>query len=200
MQPTAHILFYAYPSKPGHIVETIEELADRINSVDDSVEVATWKSLRNSGRALFDPIEEQITQCSAFCCDLTYLNDNVLFELGYAIALNKPIFISLNTSVEGSKEKYARFRLLENVGYSGYANQHDLHNKLFHETPWSPTRDRDLAESAKQNRIFYAKLPVATDASNAVDTLITGVRNASIEIRTDDQQEAPFQSLDWYKD
>ena len=34
-------------------------------------------------------ILKAIEQCDLFMCDLTYLNPNVLYELGYAIAKEK---------------------------------------------------------------------------------------------------------------
>ena len=199
MDQPAQKVFYAYPSRPPHVSETIHGLAQQVDESGGGLAVVTWTSLQNSGRILWDPIDAQIRNCDAFCCDLTYLNNNVLFELGFAIALGKPIFISLNSSISGATNNYARFRLLENIGYSAYTNQHDLYSKFFQESPWSRAAATSASPTSSRT-VFYAKLPTPTDASNEVDSVVSRLNQSSAEIRVDDQQENPFQSLQWYKE
>ena len=53
--------------------------------------ITAWEDLKNNGRILINAIFDTIDECDIFACDLTYLNHNVLFELGYAIASKKTI-------------------------------------------------------------------------------------------------------------
>ncbi len=86
--------FFAFPSQHEHLVETIESSIAQINStIGDVVVLRSWRSLAVGGRVIIREICEAIDECELFLCDLTHLNHNVLFELGYAVAKDKRIWI-----------------------------------------------------------------------------------------------------------
>src|SRR3954447_13562073 len=72
------------------------------------------KSCKRSSRA----------RCSL--ADLTSLNPNVLFELGYAVAQHKRTWLLLDTSVTAAKADFNELRLLSTVGYKRYTNSEDV--------------------------------------------------------------------------
>ncbi len=80
--------FYAYPSNDPDLLEDIKGAVKIINS-SKSVEITTWEDLAIGGKNIIDGILNTIDNCELFICDLTYLNFNVLYELGYAIAKQK---------------------------------------------------------------------------------------------------------------
>jgi hypothetical protein len=46
----------------------------------------TWQDMRVGGRIVISQLLETIDTCDMAVFDLTYLNENVLFEAGYAAA------------------------------------------------------------------------------------------------------------------
>ena len=97
--PNIPVCFFAYPSKPNSLSESIEIAIDEINS-HGYVHALSWKDLRISGKVVISAICNEIRKTDLFICDLTYLNPNVLFELGFAIANNKRIWVMLNNSYQ----------------------------------------------------------------------------------------------------
>jgi hypothetical protein len=88
--------FFAYPANPVGISEVIEKSISKINEMGiDEVNVVGWRSLSVTGKVIISEVCKAIDASPLFICDLTNLNPNVLFELGYAIATNKRIWITL---------------------------------------------------------------------------------------------------------
>ena len=61
---------------------------------------------------------------------LTYLNHNVLFELGYAIAQQKRLKIFLNPTIIDAKKNYSELKILKNIGYKEFSNSKDISKEL----------------------------------------------------------------------
>lgn len=129
--------FFAYGSQYSSSGECIEEAIEQINKTGEVV-ITSWIQLKNSGRFIITEVLEEIDKSDFFCCDLTGLNDNVLFELGYALSKKKPIFIINDVSYEESSKKYKELNLLSTLGYTKYTKTHDIVNGFFKERPYDP--------------------------------------------------------------
>jgi len=71
-------IFFAYPSKPGLLRETISSSADRISRIG-GVRTKRWEDLHVSGRLVIDQILDAIDRAHAGVFEITHLNENVLF-------------------------------------------------------------------------------------------------------------------------
>src|SRR5688572_14189155 len=89
--------FFAYPSDPSHIEEVVETAISTINS-QAGINLKSWKQMRISGNLIISAILNEIESADFFCADITGINENVLFELGFAIGKRKPIFLIQDTS------------------------------------------------------------------------------------------------------
>jgi hypothetical protein len=74
--PKATGVFYAYPSQPSDLAQTIETAAQKIRKLT-KVKVRTWRSLSPTGKYIIDQIIQAIREHEIFACDLTYPNPNV---------------------------------------------------------------------------------------------------------------------------
>jgi nucleoside 2-deoxyribosyltransferase len=107
--------FVAYPSSPHDRAESIETAIDELNG-GGIVDVFGWKKLKIGGRLVIGTICDEIKRCGVFIADITGLNPNVLFELGYAIAQKKRVWLLLNSHIARAKTDFERFELLTTVG------------------------------------------------------------------------------------
>ena len=73
--------FFAYPNKPPDLGITIENAIKEINSVGEKV--LSWKALDIIGNFINKEIVDGING-RVFVADITVLNCNVIYELGYA--------------------------------------------------------------------------------------------------------------------
>ncbi|WP_409019115.1 hypothetical protein [Brevundimonas vesicularis] len=115
--------FYAYPSKP-HVVGQIIEGAVR-SIPAGGLEVHTWPSNDICGLPLADPIFENIIKADVVIADITTLNFNVTFEVGFAIAHGKKLLLTKHKNSEKDKRS-DRVGIFDTLGYVQYENTSDL--------------------------------------------------------------------------
>lgn len=190
--------FFAYPSVPS-IMETIGEAINSINGAG-VIELTGWEKLKISGVTLINEICKNINESEVFLSDLTYLNPNVLFELGYAIAKNKRILLFLDTSLEKSKNNYEYFGL-STLGYNSYSNSQDIVNSFFKEEPQSSIEKTPLSEMQNLydnqiNGMLYLKSLIDTQASIKLSQRIHKSKIKPLTI--DDPAEVRMQVHAWY--
>jgi hypothetical protein len=194
--------FFAYPSEPKSLSETIELAIENING-SGVVEVKGWRDLDVTGRLVINKILKAIKLSDLFICDLTKPNPNVLFELGYAVAQNKRIWITLNSSYPNAKPTYNQMKMLTTVGYSEYTNYADIVNNFLDEEPYKDLENTlyiDVIEAIikprePQRGLLYLKNVVNTDASIS---LTRRLEKSSLDLIIDDPSEISIQTLAWY--
>src|SRR5437879_597237 len=97
-------LFMGYPSKPELTREALFEGGREITSTGE-ITVRTWEDLRVGGRVIIRQILEAINDATLCAFDVSTLNPNVLFELGYAIARNKQLWLLIDKTDADAREK-----------------------------------------------------------------------------------------------
>lgn len=192
-------MFFAYSSQPSFVGEAIESFAAEFNK-SKQCEIFTWKNMDISGMSITKEILSSIDEREIFGCDLTTLNLNVLFELGYAIAKGKKIWITLNQEYDGALGKYSSFRVLSNIGYFGYSNQGELlkefyEMRIFREDRVSLSAQKELFAVKDYIDIFALKAQSRLDIINAP---IEALRGYNLKVTVDDPGESSFYSLEWY--
>jgi hypothetical protein len=68
--------------------------------------------------------------------NLTGLNENVLFEVGYSIGRNKRVWLILNPK-SSSRSFFQRFQLLSTLGYCPYDNSAQVVQAFYREAPFN---------------------------------------------------------------
>jgi hypothetical protein len=193
--------FAAYPSSPVDRAESIEKAIEEIR-VGGVVDIAGWKSLAISGRVVISAICDQIKTSEIFIADVTGLNPNVLFELGYAIAHKKRVWLLLNQHIERAQVFFNRFQLLTTVGYAPYSNSREIVEQFYRDGPYNNV-DQNLYEElliaagppSKKDALLYLRCDVDTEASLRVARRIS---TGPIRSVIDDPQEVRRQPFSWY--
>jgi len=198
------VCFYAYPDKPDSSVEVIENAINHINEMGPGVvEARGWRTLSVTGKPIIDEVCAAIEKCALFLCDLTYLNRNVLFELGYAIVRNKRVWITLDPSIEHAKTNYGKLELLSTIGYAPYTNSRELAGRFFAGEPFADLEStvydnviRSIVESQpRKPSLFYLKSEFNTEASLELSRLL---KRSKLPLTVDDPQEFSSLPLTWY--
>src|ERR1035437_226389 len=176
--------FVAYSSAPAARAETVERAIDLI-SHSGVVEIKGWKSLFAGGRPIITRISEEIRNCQCFIADLTGLNPNVLFELGYAVAHRKRIWLLLDSSIERAKLDFDRFQLFTTVAYEGASNSERIVEGFFADQPFGDGTNLcddllDRSKRAARPTLLYLKAQVATEASNQLTRRVAAAAIASV--------------------
>ena len=194
--------FFAYGSDVSSSGDSIEPAIKRINDAEDDIKILSWKNLRVSGVPIISQIITAIDTSDFFCADLTGMNDNVLFELGYAVAKNKPIYLINDTSHEDSVRKYKELGLLSTIGYYSYTNTNQIIEGFHKMSPYDPIDTRhwnDLTQTLPVNFERKAILVLNSQIETNYNLeIINAVNYFNLPSIVDDASETIVQPISWY--
>ena len=194
--------FVAYPSNPQAVAEAMEEGITLINETG-TAHLIGWKELKVSGKIVIQEICDEIDRSDIFICEITHLNPNVLFELGYAVAKNKRVWLVLDNSYPNASSNFKQVKALTTIGYSPYHNANELRAEFLREHPYldkentlySKIIQPILLSQPRKPSLLYLKSSIETVPSTRLTRLIN---QSSIPIITDDPAEVAIQSIVWY--
>jgi hypothetical protein len=152
--------FVAYASGSPALDETVAAAVEQINA-SGVVEIMTWRQLKIGGQLLLDEICDSVSKADIFIADVSALNPNVLFELGFAVARRKRIWLLLDPSQANARTDFNRFQLLSTIGFREFTNSNEIVRRFFEDEPYKTpekTVYRDLFDSpvrSPQSKILY---------------------------------------------
>lgn len=174
--------FAAYPSEPVHVSHSIES-AEKTNS--SHIQFDTWKSTFGAGKIIDQSVLPEILNSDGLICDISVPNENVFFEVGYAIGCGKPIIPIINTSINNAGHYLRQLGILDNVGQIRYENSQDLIFQLQSHPIPSPLFAEPNFEISKQPLLVLD----AKKRNEFTSKLISAVKDIAKFFRTFDPQE-----------
>jgi hypothetical protein len=119
-------VFFAYPSSQIEVMQAAAGAGRLVASRGNEIYLRLWVENDIAGRPLTDPIFQEIQQCDILFADVTTINFNVTFEIGYAIGLGKRVYITRNTNFRREVELIDRIGIFDTLGFEPYSNEEDL--------------------------------------------------------------------------
>ena len=181
----AHHAFIAYPADPKLISEGIRAAVDL--SQTSRLRLVPWEKLSIIGLKLDDLIREKIAGCDVLLADVTFPNFNVYYEIGYAIALDKPVIPLVNTAAADAIKNVQRIGLFDTIGWLTYDNSEQLIERLqqWSNISWTGKLRKDKDHSQP---LFILDTLVKTNYRNYIHNAISG---SHVQTRTFDPTENP---------
>ena len=199
----APVVFFGYPRSPVAQREAVVEAAKRLHNAGALIRLL-WEDLGVSGRLLIDVILGAINDADLAAFDVTTLNHNVMFELGYAIGIDRKIWLFRDeTDIEATR-KWDRVKILTTVGYSPFTSSEQLVQAFWKEHPLNeePTIFRaaikDYLSSGLAGGLFYLPSLHETEAGRKLTRRVRREESAGIRCIVADPDESAFRSLSWY--
>lgn len=191
--------FFAYSSQPTYCEDVIETAIKEINS-GQTVNISSWKQLKVNGKFIINEVVEAIYKSDFFCADLTGLNDNVLFEIGYAIGINKPIWLIFDTTHTESVRRYREIDFFSTIGYSAYTKTNHVVENFYSDKPFEQNGAYDeltknLSAFQENAQLLFLKNQVDT---NYGESIVKSLKDNKFTYILDDAAETKTQSLYWY--
>ena len=94
-----HDAFFIYPSEPHILAATLEQAIRNIGLTAPNLNLISWKGIGIPGQIIFCRVCQNERFASVVVPDVSTLNLNVLFEIGYAIGLDRLILPVRDTPV-----------------------------------------------------------------------------------------------------
>lgn len=95
--------FVAYTSRDAAHADAVLEAVRRANAIDQPYDYHPWAFNDIPGEPLISPILENIDESAFVVADVTFLNLNVVYEVGYAIGRMKRVFLVRSMAVNGTR-------------------------------------------------------------------------------------------------
>jgi len=128
--------------------------------------------------------------------NITNMNFNVLFELGYTIGLRKPVLPIRDTSYESQRKQFDEIGIFDTLGFEQFTNSLDL-VRLVKDRPAGSAPVYADPELNRGQPIFLIRSPIDTDGSVK---LFSCLKKSWFRFRSFDSRETPRLSLhDAYK-
>lgn len=199
--------FVAYPSQPPLRRETVTEAVNLINTTG-VCQLTRWEDLRVSGRLVVDEVLDAIARSDFSMFELTAPNENVLFELGYAIGIGKPVWVFRDPSDARAERHWGSIRTLTTLGYAPYTNSDQVREAFLKDRAWLVDDDSSTTFSesiapylniGSVNSAFYLLSPHNTDASRGLTRQLNdAIRGTALKVIADDPSETTTRPLAWY--
>jgi hypothetical protein len=155
------VVFVAYPSGDPTLAETMMAAVRRVNALPLPVRYEPWPFNDVPGTRLVSPILEKIDDSPFVVADITYLNLNVVYEVGFAIGRCKRAFLVRHNSTKGDKEIGNAVGIFDTLGYHQYDDAEDLKNRLAaHIETIHLTFSTDLD---RNSRVYLIEPPIRGD-------------------------------------
>lgn len=182
--------FFLYPSEPVHIAATIEN-AVKMLPTDSHKNWMTWKDLKISGQIIFCSICKAIRFSEVSLADVTTLNFNLLFEIGFLLGLELPVIPIRDSSYNKDKIVFDELGMLDTIGYTDFQNSKELSEAIIKRLPISPII-KPAAEINFDAPLYVLKGPLETEGEVV---LFSNLKKSVLRFRTFDTIETPRISL-----
>ena len=179
-------VFFAYPSSHLSVGETIEHACGDLRSRTGHAGVRTWREDEVVGRFVATDVLTRLSESDCLIADVTYLNFNVTFEIGYAIAQGKSIALTRSAGV-GTQPEFTEAGVFDTIGYHAYENSEQLLDFLLATSEPHPL----LSAPLEPNRKAPVYLMEAKFKTDPVTRMIARVKKARLFFRSFDPIEQP---------
>ena len=122
--------------------------------------------------------------------DVTTLNLNLLFEVGYAIGLGKPVIPIRDSTYLQDEDNFKQLGMLDTLGYLDFQNSEQLAQAIAHRLSAEPLPPHDVEISTAP--LYVLKGPIDTEGAIRMMSVL---KKSPLRFRTYDSIETPRLTL-----
>lgn len=177
-------IFVGYASSPPVVGETIERAVKiAVEPPYSDLNISTWKRDDLGGSTVIAPIIDEIRKADVMVGDVTTLNFNVTYEMGYAVGLGKRVLPVRNRGVTSDAADILLVGIFDTLLNQPYASSEELAAMCREAQP-----GRRLATDFPYDPLpLFTLLPAIK--SDQVSHLVSRSRKAGLRSRTFDPAE-----------
>ena len=120
------LVFVPFPGAPPPLYESVTRAIEIANAASGHLTFRGWPESDIAGRPLTGPILSGIEEASLVVADVTFLNFNVTYEIGFAIGLRKRAYLVRNETFKDDGESVSKVGIFDTLGYVNYADAGSL--------------------------------------------------------------------------
>lgn len=177
-------IFLAYPSSPTTIGFTITGGCELVNERLGINSVTTWEESDIVGQFIAKGVANEIDSCDVLVADITRLNFNVTYEIGYAIGREKRILLTKNRSVEEGRPTINQVGIYDTITFLTYENSEELFDILR-----DTSKAKSLSTTVEPNQNAPVYLIETKNKTNWISRISSRIKKAKLTYRSFDAAE-----------
>ena len=197
------VVFFGYPFRPTIRGEAVVEAARRLRE-EGAIVPKIWERLSTSGRFVIDVILVTIDEADLAAFDVTELNHNVMFEVGYAIGKDRRIWLLRDETNKAAKRNWDKIKILTTLGYSQFTNSDHIVQSFRRQNPAGAAETvfqsavKGYLRPAGPPGLLYLPSLHETEAGRKLTRRVHKERQRGLLCIVADPDESSVQSLAWY--
>ena len=170
--------FVAYSAQPYDVTVIINQAVEELNRYG-GLSLTPWEENDISGKPISTPIFQNIEKSDVLVADITKLNFNVTYEIGYAIGRGKRVFLIRSEEYEIERDLTNRIGIFDTLGYTEYRGSRDLvrHLQTLESTSPFPVQ----RTSNKSAPVYILETPIH---GSIMTHVIARVKKARLQYRS----------------
>jgi len=176
---------FLYPSKPVNVAATIEGAVDLLKKNLPQQKWLTWRDFRVEGQVIFCEICKRMRFADFIVADVTTLNFNLLFEIGFAVGLGIPVAPIRDTTIITNKSEFDELGMLDTIGYVDFQNSQQLYLAIATKQPFAGLPPQIDAVSYEAP-VYVVRSSIDT---NGQIKLFSALSKSGLRFRTFDSRE-----------
>ena len=118
--------FFAYPAGTNLVIDAIRAAVIQTRVRTSHLTIDTWEELDIPGRFISTEILQRIEICDVLVADISRLNFNVTYEVGYAIGKGKRVLLVKHRAVQEQTPTIQNVGVFDTLGYKEYSTADEL--------------------------------------------------------------------------
>jgi hypothetical protein len=176
--------FFAYPAGTNLVVDAIRTAVDRTRHRASFLAIETWEELDVPGRFIATEILARIEASEVLIADISRLNFNVAYEVGYAIGKGKRLLLMKHRAVQEQSPTIHEVGVFDTLGYKEYATADELATFLAQVRDLRPVH---IGEKRNEKSPIYLIQPkTKTDYDGLI---VAGIKKSHLYFRSFDPSE-----------
>jgi hypothetical protein len=176
---------FLYANEPTIISDTIEGAARQLRIASVDRRWLTWKDLGTTGQIIFCAICKALRFTKVAVADVTTLNFNLMFEIGYATGLGVPVLPIRDKSYIKDSKIFNELGLIDTFGYLDFENSGELVQKIL-ERAGAVHAPIQFPPTDTERPLYVMKSPVQ---SEGMIKLMSAVKKSGLRFRSFDPRE-----------
>jgi len=185
-------VYFFYSSKPEVIASTIEEGARLLSHRDLTLQVKTWLNMSIHGQLIFCQVCKAQRFTKVAVVDVTTMNFNLMFELGYALGLGIPVIPIRDTTCTLDSKEFESLGLIDTLGYLDFQNSEELAAKLPAAIKKASVPITTIFSPNREQPCYLVRSPIVT---NGLVKILSAIKKSGLRFRAYDPKEQPRLSL-----
>lgn len=177
--------FFAYPVGTNLVVDAIRAAVIQTRVRSSHITVETWEELDIPGRFISTELLQRIETCDVLVADISRLNFNVAYEVGYAIGKGKRVLLVKHRAVQEQAPTIQNVGVFDTLGYKEYSTADELATFLCAARDLHPIHVSD--KRSEKSPLYLVQPKTKTDYDGLI---VAGIKKSHLYFRSFDPAES----------